>query len=415
MEKSIEQLEIPFQGNDEQFDQALWYKVLKMKQELEKADSEISIRKVKEAFGISYYKASLYVFAVRNFKNMFEDTMKELDKRNTLNKLREEKRLNNKLQTMLNIAESTISFMQGISEVNINTQNSPVLAYTKDYDPLQDVCVALTILSDVHFDGVVRKNVVLGLNEYNPEIATTRLNHYFRRLVWLVNNYKKSCYNIKGIVMMWLGDFITGYIHEELKYSNSMSPVESILEIQRILLQGVRYVLENTDIEKLDIICIPGNHGRTTEKMFLTDSYRFSYEWSMYNNLKQHELISGTDKITMTVPNSEFAFYNLFDKVIRMSHGHHFRYEGGVGGLYVPLMRHLYRARMQIPFDRAYMGHWHMEASLPEVGINGSVIGIDAYSLNKGFYPQRPSQLMEIFSSKKQAIVNHTPILLDDF
>ena len=120
-------------------------------------------------------------------------------------------------------------------------------------------------------------------------------------------------------------------------------------------------------------------------------------------------------EIEWVVENSYFSYVNVYDKVIRFHHGHAFRYAGGIGGLYVPLVRYvtkINKGKLQ-KADLDCIGHWHTLDYLraASVLINGSVCGFDSYAQRKGFEPEPPAQQFLIVDKKRGFTIN-APIML---
>ena len=59
------------------------------------------------------------------------------------------------------------------------------------------------------------------------------------------------------------GDFIGGWIHDELMQTNSSSPLNAIRTVRNMILSGLKYVQDHLDVEKIHVVCISGNHSRT--------------------------------------------------------------------------------------------------------------------------------------------------------
>ena len=90
-----------------------------------------------------------------------------------------------------------------------------------------DSATAVPLLSDIHIGEKVLPDGVMGLNSYNSEIGKKRLDNYFFNLAKLIKHHQKN-YNLNSMVLGFLGDFITGYLHQENEQTNTMSPLEEI-------------------------------------------------------------------------------------------------------------------------------------------------------------------------------------------
>lgn len=280
---------------------------------------------------------------------------------------------------------------------------------------IKDEAIAMSTISDIHFEETVLKSVVSGLNEYNIIIAEERVTRYFKRLLYMINQSRKAGYLIDTLVMAWLGDFITGYIHEELEETNGLTPPQASLFIQRLLIKGVKSIAEDGKLKRIIIPCIPGNHGRTTRKKRFTSGYKNSYEWLLYNNINDlFKTIGGYENVEFIIPESEFIYLNLFGYVNKFSHGDHFNYQGGIGGLEVPLKKWTLRENAVIKTDMSWIAHWHQYIVLNKVRVNGSVIGYNSYARAFGFEPEPPKMQFQLLDKKRGFTLNN-PIILTDW
>ena len=304
------------------------------------------------------------------------------------------------------------SFLSGINIGNIESLEKFTVLPN---DSLKEEVIAISTLSDVHIEEPVQKSIVNGLNEYNLKIAEERVNRYFKRLLYMVNQARKAGYRVDHLVLGLLGDFITGYIHEELEEANQLTPVQATLFIQELLIKGIKYLSENGKFINIMIPCTPGNHGRTTKKKRFTTGYKNSYEWLMFNNMKNlFDELGGYNNVEFIIPESEFIYLNLYGYVNKFSHGDHFHYQGGIGGLEVPLKKWILRENAVIKTDMSWIAHWHQYIVLNKVRVNGSLIGYNSYARAFGFEPEPPKMQFQLLDKKRGFTLNN-PIILTDF
>lgn len=268
----------------------------------------------------------------------------------------------------------------------------------------------LTALSDVHIEQRIDKMSVNGLNEYNPDIAKKRINSYFVNLIKLIKKERQDVV-IKNLVLALLGDNIHGLIHEEYIQTNYMTPIQASLYAYELLLQGFNYILENDNqLENITIVCKVGNHSRTTEKSYTDAEAVMSFEYGIYKHLAKH--FENEKRITFIIEENYLTYLQIYDKRIRFHHGHAFRYGGGIGGLYIPLLKYVLRLNEQQHADIDVMGHWHTHIHIPQALINGSVCGFNAYSSKLGFKPEPPTQQFQLIDANRGFTLN-LPILLE--
>lgn len=304
------------------------------------------------------------------------------------------------------------SFLNGINIEELQSLEKFTIGPNYKY---KDEAIAISALSDVHVEEPVVKSVVSGLNEYNIDIAKERVTLYFKRLLFMINQARRAGYVIDNLVMAWLGDFITGYIHEELEEANSLTPVQASLFIQELLIKGVKLLSEDAKLTKIIVPCTPGNHGRTTKKKRFTTGYKNSYEWLMYNNIKQlFTAIGGYENVEFIIPESEFIYMDLFGYINKFSHGDHFKYQGGIGGIEIPLKKWILRENTVIKTDMSWIGHWHQYIVLNKVRVNGAAIGYNSYARAFGFEPEPPKMQFQLLDKKRGFTLNN-PIILTDW
>lgn len=271
----------------------------------------------------------------------------------------------------------------------------PFEKYTFDVDVKEGrKKYAIALFSDAHIEETVRPDTVLGLNEYNLEVAEERIQKYFVNLVKALNEDQ-----VENLVFAALGDNISGFIHEELSQNNSLTPLEATFHAQNLIYNGLSYIVENSTVKHIKFIGIVGNHSRTTKKMQHANGHVMSYEWLMYKNIEQQIKLTRMP-IEVEIPNSEMAILNTSDgKRYMFMHGFQIKTTGvsTVCGIYPALNRLSLKLDKNFHQDKIYIGHFHSCISIPNATVNGSIIGFNAYSLSNGFSYEEPAQMYELF------------------
>lgn len=317
-------------------------------------------------------------------------------------------------------------FKEAIEKITeLEKEQDIIMQFSKHYHrdlSIQDTvdtgkseAIAVGVFSDLHVEERIERRVMNGMNEYNPDLAIERSKNFFSRFVKLVKKEQEDV-KIDTVVLALLGDNITGFIHEELKETNFMTPMEATLFASDILYNGLKYTADRLSGEGIKKIIIPqccGNHGRSTRRKQFKNGIRSSYEWLMYNFLNRAlEKLPGSDIFEFHVAEAEWVYVKLYDKVARFGHGDHFRYGGGVGGLTVPLIKHLHRIDQQILAHYTFYGHWHQAIKpVSNCIINGSVIGFNEYAAGMGLKPEPPIQQFQLIDRDRGMTVN-IPIIL---
>ena len=255
--------------------------------------------------------------------------------------------------------------------------------------------VAVALASDWHVEERVDADVVNGLNRYDLQVSAFRMQNFFRNVLRLVEK-ERHTYHIEELVCWLGGDLMTGYIHEELIESNYLSPIEAILFLKAHLLSGIDFWLANGNFKRIVVITNHGNHGRTTEKMKVATSYKNSFEYLLYMDLKKS--YERERRVLFQVAKGEFNFMQLFGVKIRTSHGYTIKYNGGVGGITVPAMKFIATQNRIERADYDVWGHHHNYFPNPYFFQNGSLIGVSAYGRRYG--GELPKQGFFIVDSK---------------
>jgi hypothetical protein len=267
--------------------------------------------------------------------------------------------------------------------------------------------VPIIQLSDWHFEERVDDFTINGLNEYNLDIATKRWNACIQNSLKLIKKENNTS-EIKQAVIWLGGDFITGYIHEELEETNYLSPTQATRFAKEKIITALKFYKQHSKLDKITVVCNYGNHGRTNKKPRVSSSYKNSYEWMMYKDIEDY---FNSDKLfSFVVPDGLFAYVNIMGFSCRFWHGDTIQYGGGIGGLTVPLIKAISRYNQQIKADYNFMGHFHqLFQATKDCIVNGSGIGFNAYAQRIGASPEEPMQGFCLLD-KKYGLTIKTPI-----
>jgi hypothetical protein len=283
--------------------------------------------------------------------------------------------------------EEQLDFVNQYKNLQLLPSNFKILPK----DPREAVAVVLA--SDWHIDEVVNGNAIGGLNEFNLAIAKQRIQTFFENSLLLMRMVKSES-TIRTLVFGALGDFISGWIHPELLSSNSMTPPECIPVLFDLLSNGLKFLLDEGDIDKLIFVASCGNHARITVKPEFKNSPKKSYEWPIYNLLAKW-FADGpyAGKIEFKLPTGYFNMLNILGKNVRFHHGDGVSYHGGVGGIHIPLRKSIAQWNKGIRADLDCLGHWHTRESSRDYVINGSLIGFNEYAerIKADFEPPQQS------------------------
>lgn len=267
---------------------------------------------------------------------------------------------------------------------------------------------AFFIASDWHVDEVVKPFMVNGLNRYGPTVARKRAENFFANAVVL---YKMSQRDVKinTIVLALLGDFISGNIHEELLENTSMLPMDAIEFTQKLIASGIEYLLQNTTA-KIIVQCHSGNHSRITKRVHYSTEAGNSLEFYMYHNLAKH--FAKHSRVKFNISRGYHSFLKIYGRLIRFHHGHSVRYQGGVGGIYIPVNKAIAQWNKMRAVDLDVFAHFHQFRDGGNFICNGSLIGYNAFALSIKADFEIPKQAFFLIDRKRWKTVV-APVFLD--
>jgi hypothetical protein len=309
---------------------------------------------------------------VRELEEARQDLLKQLDEGNVYNEVCREARA-------LGPAKPTIRPREGKSKL---LEGTPLI-----------------LASDWHIEQEVDPSAVANRNRYNLSISRRRMQRFFEAIVWAVKQ-QKDTFTIRDLILWLGGDFIQNFLHEDDIENNLLPPLAAIQYWIAETAEGLRFLLKELDFEQMLLPMNDGNHGRTTKKMRSSTRQDHSLETFAYAQLAL--MFRDEKRLKFILPTSQFTYLpDVYGRTIRFLHGDVFRYGGGVGGIMVPLFRALARWEQTVHADLTCMGHWHQRWCLPDVMVNGSLIGYDAYAMGGGFPFQAPVQSMRMLDAKR--------------
>ena len=266
------------------------------------------------------------------------------------------------------------------------------------------------LASDWHVEEVVDPKTVNGRNRYNPDIARARSVRFFQNATRLIDHGRTGATISDGV--LWLGgDLITGYIHEELVETNAMSPTEAIIFCQELIVAGIDHLLAHANLERLVVPCSYGNHGRTTDRRRISSAARNSFEWLMYRSLARH--YASEKRVEFLIADGAHLYLPIYGQTLRFTHGDDVRYQGGVGGLTIPLRKACDSWDHFRPAELTCIGHWHELRDHGFCVANGSLIGFNAYALSIKARFEPPRQAFFLLDAERGKTLV-APIWVDD-
>jgi hypothetical protein len=252
-------------------------------------------------------------------------------------------------------------------------------------------------LSDLQWGEVVRLETMGGINSFNMEIAARRLYKVFQATIELMTKHWTGPPPCRLIVLLG-GDLISGDIHEELRKTNELQSMPTCMDILRHLVLGFGLLLKELPCD-IEVISVPGNHGRTTLKPESKLYVDTNYDTLIADVLEWHYKITNEKRIKFTRPESGDALFKVFGWQGWLSHGDRIGTKGGKGfvGPSAPIARGMKlvtdeHAAQRIFIDWIFIGHYHTRLMLEHGYANGCLPGPSEYSRDLRSRPKPASQ-----------------------
>lgn len=310
-----------------------------------------------------------------------------------------------RLQRQLEQSERQIEFLTAVDDIYVTPAKFKVPAKSKRAHK----GIVNLVLSDLHFDEVVKPEQVNHLNAYNREIALMRLQATIDKTIMMAYDYTSGI-EFDGI-QVWLGgDNLSGNIHDELNRTNEGQHVVDSIDYWSDKLAGALARLADA-FGAVHVTCQYGNHGRSSKKPEAKDAIRSSFDWLLYRMVARG--LRNDVRITWNMPESLLVVETIYGSTYLFEHGDNFRGGDQVAGPIRPVMMGASKRKQTIEFDRMIVGHFHRYADIPQAIMNGSMIGYNEYAHRKGFGFEPPKQAFWI-ETPENGPINSNAILPAD-
>ena len=331
------------------------------------------------------------------FKNLIQDTSNERVKhlQKALDKLKKEYISKERLFNM--IKDSIVTVVPPKANINIKKEG-------------KDKETPILLISDCH----IGEEVNLPFSKYNIEIAEKMANFIAETAIKLIKQRLNSSY-YDEIFIFFLGDIISGTIHEELvKYS--IEATKQVIKSAYILAGLVNTI---SSMGNIKAFCVVGNHGRLKKEVSYKSKWD-NWDYLVYNFMK--EILRNNKRVEMHIPESPFAVVNVSGFNFLLHHGDNIRSYLGIPYYGLNRADNSYVVSFlkaeEIIINYIVRGHFHsatiLQAPFGETIINGSWKGADEYVFENFKTYSEPQQWM-LWVHEKRGLVWRTPIKLVEF
>jgi predicted phosphodiesterase len=252
--------------------------------------------------------------------------------------------------------------------------------------------------TDWHIGETVDPDQVKGFNRFDAAEADARIKRVLERSLALCFTHMKTP-SYPGAVIILGGDFISGWLHDELVATDWCPPTVAVSWARARLVRCIQEAVGA--FGRLLIVCVPGNHGRLSKKPWAKMSATACYDHLLYVELAAQ--FQGDPRITWLIPPDGEALIQVASTRMLVMHGHELGVKGGDGiiGAIGPMMRGAMKVGRQqrsygLDFDVLVLGHFHQEVWMPRQGlvVGPTLKGYDEYAAKSRYRAEPAAQLL---------------------
>lgn len=257
-------------------------------------------------------------------------------------------------------------------------------------------------LSDGHHDQIVRPSDCGGLEQYDFPISMRRAEHYVDTVLKWTQQTLSPQFYFPTLNILAYGDHTSGEIHNHTSRSYFRNMFKNCFAI------GELHALMYRDLapyfETINIIYVPGNHGRRSIKKDYLGAHD-NWDYLVAETARMH--CRDIKNINFVIPDSFSINIDIGGIGVQCFHGDDIRSTMGI-----PWYGMERRQRRIMALNQAMgthvryycCGHFHRPTTLTDVDgellVNGSWVATDAYSYNSFCGYSEPRQLLHGINSK---------------
>jgi len=256
------------------------------------------------------------------------------------------------------------------------------------------------LLSDWHAGETVDSEQMNGINEFSFEILRRRVSDVHRALL----SFKSVRPRLTELQLWFLGDMVSGNIHEELRETNEFPVAQQAVMTGHLIADLVASLVPH--YPKIRCTGIAGNHARTRKEHASKNVFD-----SM--DVVAYELAAALapESVEWVIPRSAMHVQDIAGQLVLLWHGDGVRSSmpgvpwGGVMRRWNELRKSY--AEQSILLDGLAVGHFHQANAVSgRVWMNGSLIGPNEYGLKNFGSGERPTQLLLTFDNEHSRLTD---------
>ncbi len=274
------------------------------------------------------------------------------------------------------------------------------------------------LTSDFQIGEVVRPEETETGYGYNSSIFIQRYRQMIDLTIYLSFGHSGKDWKFPGIIYARGGDTISGGIHDELKETDDLTPIEAVECAFETESAGILKLADAFGKVEVKTPGAAGNHDRNLAKPTTKKSSAHSYDRLINYMLGKH--FARDPRVTFQTSESFDVRFPIYDQNIILTHGDRMGSSGGQGfvGPMATIMRGAQKVIMEQAalghrIDRVDHGHFHTPGYMGWVLSNGTTVGYSEYAKSYRMRPSPPTQMLA-FHHRKHGLVDLKPLILLD-
>ncbi len=268
-------------------------------------------------------------------------------------------------------------------------------------------------LSDLHVGETVERSEVMGVNEYNQEIAEKRIGRLFNTACILTTTAWPAQDSAPSTIFVLLGgDLISGHgLHPEHAETDGGTAYEQSKWAAQYIAAGILRlhleVKEHFGIEvPIEVISVVGNHGRMTFGKPRTKLVSIQSYDTLVSDFVEAAL-KGYQSIRHYRPRGFDAYFDCVGWPMLVTHGDRMGSGGGTG--FIGPMATIIKGHRKIidtehrqrrPVCAVFSGHFHTTGVTPFGFANGSGVGYGEFAKSIRADPEPAQQNYIVFHER---------------
>ena len=273
------------------------------------------------------------------------------------------------------------------------------------------------LTSDFQTGETILASEVDGGSDYDHKIFQARYRRLIETCIYLSQQHGGTSWKYPGIIYARGGDSISGGIHDELRETDDLTPIQAVECVFEAEAWGIRQLAESFGHVDVKSPGAGGNHDRNTLKPRGKLAGAHSYDRLIAFMLRRE--FAKDKRVTFHVSDSPDVLFPIYDKQVLLTHGDRIGSRGGQG--FVGPAATILRGAAKVIAEqgafgrhvhRVDMGHHHYPMILDHVICNGSFTGYGEFAKMNRMRPFKAQQMF-MFHHPRHGVVDYKPIMLE--